>query len=202
MYHGGTYTSTDWGETWRDVSREWLLGHSIYSMTEIDGYLWSSISLGRFLRSPDGGQTWERLPDSEIERVNDWAVLNNRLYVAGEVGIGRWNEETRVWEYPMEGLPTDSPGNPVWLYNLTVYDGRLFVGLNDHGIYVFDARAETWFPVGLDGLTITARLSYESSLYAGTGKDGIYCAAIPRVQPHAKVVTTWARVKQGDQATD
>ena len=90
MYHGGTYTSTDWGETWRDVSREWLLGHSIYSMTEIDGYLWSSSSLGRFLRSPDGGQTWERLPDSEIERVNDWAVLNNRLYVAGEVGIGRW----------------------------------------------------------------------------------------------------------------
>ena len=37
MYHNGTYTSTDRGETWHDISKEWLVGNSIYSMTEFDG---------------------------------------------------------------------------------------------------------------------------------------------------------------------
>ena len=40
MYHDGTYTSTDWGETWHDVSEEWLLRGSIYS---IDGVRWLSL---------------------------------------------------------------------------------------------------------------------------------------------------------------
>ena len=197
MYHRGTYTSTDRGQTWHDVSQEWPRGDSILSVMEFDGYLWSAASLRQMFRSPDGGQTWEGLPRFEPDRVNDWAVLHNRLYVAGEEGIGRWNERAQIWEYPMEGLPTDSPGNPVWLYNLTVHEGRLFVGLNDHCIYVFDAQAETWFSIGLDGLSVYALLSYKSSLYAGTGDDGIYRAEIPRIQPHGKVVTTWAHVKQG-----
>ena len=193
MYHDGTYTSTDWGETWHDVSEEWLLGDSIYSMTEFDGYLWSSISLGRFLRSPDHGQTWKRLPDSEIERVIDWAVLNNRLYVAGEEGIGRWNEETQAWEYLMKGLPTGShsdPDDPPWVSSLAVNRGRLFAGLSGHmlpgrqGVYVFDARAEIWSSVSLDELAVYALLSHESFLYAGAGSAyddiyGIYRARIP-----------------------
>ena len=100
----------------------------------------------------------------------------------------------------MEGLPTGSSldlDEPPWIYNLAVLGGRLFAGLRRHGVYVFDALAETWSSVGLDGLSVSALLSYKSSLYAGTATNGIYCAGILRVQPHAKAVTTWARVKQG-----
>lgn len=200
MYHGGTYTSTDRGETWHDVSEEWLLGDSIYSIMEFDGYLWSSISLGRYLRSPDHGQTWERLPTSEIERVNDWAVFNNRLYVAGGGGIGQWNDEARNWEYPMEGLPTNTRANP-WVHTLAVHEGRLFAGL-ERGVHVFDERAKTWFSVGLDKLEIYALLSYEPTLYASAGNDGIHRAEIPRIQPHGKLVLTWAHVKQGTLTKD
>ena len=57
MYHGGTYTSTDWGETWGDVSEEWWDGNSIYSMTEFKGYLWSALSITGMHRSLDHGQT-------------------------------------------------------------------------------------------------------------------------------------------------
>ena len=162
---------------------------------EFDGYLWSSISLGRYLRSPDHGQTWERLPTSEIERVNDWAVFNNRLYVAGGDGIGRWNDEARNWEYPMEGLPTSTRANP-WVHTLAVHEGRLFAGL-EQGVHVFDERAKTWFSVGLDKLEVHALLSYAPALYASAGNDGIYRAEIPKIQPHRKMVTTWSRVKQG-----
>ena len=199
MYHRGTYTSTDWGERWHDVSEEWLRGNSIYSMTEFNGYLWSAISTMEMGRSPDTGQTWESLPFFERDRVNDWEVLNNRLYVAGQEGIGRWNEKAQIWEYLMEGLPTGSSldlDEPPWMYNLAVLGGCLFAGLRRHGVYVFDALTETWSSVGLDGLSVSALLSYKSSLYAGTATNGIYCAGILRVQPHAKAVTTWARVKQ------
>ena len=64
MYHGGTYTSADWGETWRDVSEEWIAGNSIYSMMEFDGYLWSAVSVRSMYRSPDMGQKWEILLSS------------------------------------------------------------------------------------------------------------------------------------------
>ena len=106
----------------------------------------------------------------------------------------------------MKGLPTGSSNDsddPPYTNNLAVLGGRLFAGLNDHGVYVFDYLAKTWSSVGLNGLSVSALLlSYESSLYAGTQKNGIYCAGIPRVQPHAKVVTTWARVKQGAHPKD
>ncbi|MDE0041209.1 MAG: hypothetical protein OXT74_04185, partial [Candidatus Poribacteria bacterium] len=171
---------------------------SIHSMTQFDGYLWSAISISSMARSSDNGQTWENLRRYETSHVTDWAVLNNRLYIAGSDGIGRWNEKTRDWEYPMKGLPIGSrydPDAPPSVLSLAVHGGRLFAGLKRHGVYAFDARADTWGSVGLDGRWVYALLSYKSSLYAGTG-DGLYSAAIDRLQPHGKAITTWASMKQ------
>ena len=198
MYHKGTYVSADRGETWHDVSKDWLAGDSIYSMTEFDGYLWSAVSVHWMYRSSDNGRTWETLPNFEPGRVNDWAVLYNRLYVAGQKGIGRWNEKTRSWERLMKGLPTGNtqdPEDPPYTHNLAVLDGRLFAGLDRHGVYVFDAQAEAWSSVGLHGLSVYSLLSHNSTLYAGTGRNGIYCAPNSTVHPHAKAITTWACVK-------
>ena len=203
-YHSGTYVSNDRGETWHDVSKEWLGGDSIYSMTEYDGYLWSAISVDGMYRSSDNGRTWEWLPNFVLGRVNDWAALYNRLYVAGQEGIGRWNEREQTWEYLMEGLPTgnsQNPDEPPYTHDLAILDGRLFAGLDQHGVHVFDTQTKAWSSVGLDGLSVYALLSYKSSLYAGT-RDGIYCAAISRVHPHAKAVTTWARVKHSPHPKD
>ena len=88
MYHGGTYTSTDRGETWHDVSEKWPSGNSIFSVTEFGDYLWSAYSITGMHRSPDNGQTWEVIPRFERGRVYDWAALDGRLYVAGGDGIG------------------------------------------------------------------------------------------------------------------
>ena len=200
MYHNGTYVSNDRGETWLDVADIWegWWTDSIHSMTQFDGYLWSAISISSMARSSDNGQTWENLRKYETSHVTDWAVLNNRLYIAGSDGIGRWNEKTQDWEYPMKGLPIGhryDPDAPPSVLSLAVHDGRLFAGLERDGVYVFDARSETWFSAGLNGLWVYALLSHKSSLYAGTG-DGLYSALIARVQPHGKAVTTWGRIKR------
>ena len=201
MNYGGTYTSTDWGETWHDVSKKWFGIDNILTMTEFDGYLWAAGGSTTH-RSPDNGQTWQTLPRLELRGYEiDWAVLDNRLYLAGEGGIGRWNEDTLAWEYQMEGFPTGR----AFIRSLAVNRGRLYAGLGGWGttgVYVFDARRETWYSVGLDEFRILALLSHQSYLYAATAKDGIYSAIIPIVQPHGKAITTWARVKQGPLAKE
>ena len=180
MYHNGTYTSTDRGETWHDISKEWLVGNSIYSMTEFDGYLWSAISIGSMLRSPDSGKTWETARYFDKDRVNDWAVLHGRLYVAGQAGVGVWNESTQDWDYPMAGLPLGNrhrSDEPPYISTFAVQGGRLYAGLQVHGVYVFDSGSETWSSTGIEGTSVYSLESHGSGLYAGTAENGIYYLA-------------------------
>ena len=173
MYHNGTYTSTDRGETWHDISTEWAGGDGIHSMTEFDGHLWSAVSSSSMARSPDSGKTWEPLYRFDYGHVYDWAALNGRLYVGGYEGVGVWNEITRTWEYPMAGLPIGK-----YVLRLAVQGDRLFAGLrHKHGVYVFDLQSETWSSAGLEGRTVSSLLSHGSALYVGTEEDGIYYLA-------------------------
>ena len=211
-YNSGTYISNNRGETWHNVADEWIrpgrdgprgfppvyIAHRIRSMTEFDGYLWVAYSSSLAFRSPDHGQSWQYLTPYGHGRVTDWAVLNDRLYVAGDLGFARWNEEERAWEYRIVGLPTYSDGYLDYVPSLTslaVNRGRLFAGLYDHGVYMFDARSDTWIPAGLDGLIVYDLISHQSDLYAAT-KEGIYRASIPSIQPYSKAITTWGAVKR------
>jgi hypothetical protein len=213
MYHAGTYTSTDRGETWHDVSETWLFGDSIYAMTRFGGYLWSAISVGQMGRSADNGETWEQLPYFENDRTHDWAGVDGRLYVAAQEGVGRWNEITQAWEYPMEGLPigtSHDPNAPPFVDSFAVRGGHLFAGLYTHGVYVFDTDSENWSPAGLQGHTVGALLSHGDALYAGTADNGIgviYRAELRdilpvSVQPQGKATTTWAVLKQTPNRRD
>ena len=182
MYHNGTCTSTDRGETWHDISTEWLGGNSIYSMTEFDGYFWTALSIGSMLRSPDNGETWETLRYFDYGRVTDWAALNGQLYVAGQEGVGVWHEITQAWAYPMIGLPIGNlhgQDEPPSVSAFAVRGEQLFAGLDTHGVYVFNLQSETWSAVGLEGRSVYSLISYGSALYAGTKENGIYY--LPRV---------------------
>ena len=209
MYHQGTYTSTDRGETWHDIVEEWILpgnreqgftdfqiATGIWSMTEFDGYLWASYSSGGYgiYRFPDSGQAWETTSNYGYGQVRDWTALDGRLYAGAVHGLARWSEEGSAWEYFFEGLP-ELPG----IRTLAVYRGRLFAGTGN-GVYMFDARSEIFIPAGLQDLRVGDLVSHQSDLYAKAyAKDelsGIYRASIPVVQPYNKAATTWGAIKQ------
>ena len=219
----GTYTSTDRGETWHGVIDDWIvrqdawgapdwpITRSTLSMTEFDGYLWGEAD-GSMFRSPDNGHTWESMPRFGHHPAHNWAVFNDELYVAGGKGFARWNEEGLPfpWEYRIKGFPSDSDGYLDYapsLTSLAVSGGRLFAGLYDHGVYMFDTRSDTWIPAGLQWLTVSALVSHQSELYAATyalderqagtvhTPQGIYRATILAVQPYGKAATTWGAVK-------
>ena len=223
-----TYTSADRGETWHDVSDEWkvpqreapdwIFGHDIDLIAEFDGYLWAA-TWSHILRSPDNGQTWEYASTGNegFAWPTDWAVFNDRLYIAGEEhyfgrnrsekGFFARYEGARHWEVLTEGLPphdvetTEFYGVPMVLRthltnieSLAANRGRLFAGLRRRGVWLFDERSEMWIPAGLVGVDIRSLTSHQSDLFAGTN-DGIYRASIPIVNPHGKAATTWGAVK-------
>ncbi|MDE0503809.1 MAG: sialidase family protein, partial [Candidatus Poribacteria bacterium] len=150
-YHYGTHISDNRGETWHSVLDEWIypgnpdwrFGDSIWSMTEFDSYLWAvySSTSGTVLRSADKGQTWESLPvvvpgnEHGFGQISDWAAIEDKLYVAGYLGFGRWNEAERMWENLSRGFP-DVP----YMNQLAVNRRRIFAtfyGL-DRGVWLFD----------------------------------------------------------------
>ena len=218
-YNSGTYISNDRGETWHNVADEWIrpgrdgprgfpplyIAHRIRSMTEFDGYLWVAYSSSLAFRSPDNGETWEGLPYwadgcsiADFGTIVDWTVLDDRLYVAGHEGIGRWNEAELTWEDLSRGLPPPSrwPDRPdLSIQTLAVNRNRIFAGLRKNGVWTFDKQSETWTPVGLGGLTVSALVSHQSDLYALTS-DAIFRASIPTVQLYGKAATTWGAVKR------
>ena len=209
-YTGGTYISNNRGETWHNVADEWIrpgrdgprgfpplyIARRIRSMTEFDGYLWVAYSSSQAFRSSDNGETWEIIRSFEPGRVTDWAVLNDRLYLSGQEGIGRWNEAEQRWELLNRGLPVHRGGG-IGSWDLAVNRGRIFAApfLYDRGVWLFDRSSETWAPVGPQNAGhMYSIASHGSDLYA-TGELGIYRAWIPAVQPYGKFATTWGAIK-------
>ena len=98
-----------------------------------------------------------------------------------------------------EGLPTGR-GEASLYIDLAVNRGRIFAGLSEHGVYMFDERSETWIPAGLDGLTVSSLKSHQSDLYAvamdrNWDSLGIYRASFPLVNPYGKAAVTWGALK-------
>ena len=201
------YTSTDRGDTWRDVTQEWLRDNKtsvaslvIESLTEFDGYLWVGELVT--MRSPDRGLTWEYTGSIKGARFPfDWAVWDNRLYAFGVHGMARWNETKGHWEDLRAGLPPKTivlapptfytlriiiRSEEYYLTSFAVNRGRFFAGLRDKGVYMFDHRTETWVYAGLAGLRVTSLVSHRSQLYASTsGRDwGNYTGVLPQGKYH------------------
>ena len=202
-YHQGTYISNNRGDSWHGVGDDWQdgrIGYNIWKMAEFDGYLWAALSISSMVRSPDNGGTWEAAGGWPISRVTDFAELNNRLYVATgntDHTLVRWNEPERDWEVLIQGLPSVEEGN---INTLTVHTGRLFAGLRNHGVYMFDRRSETWIPVGLQEFTVVKLVSHQSELHAvavdRNWDTGIYRASVPIVHSYGKASTTWGALKR------
>lgn len=227
----GTRISRDRGETWHYPLDEWVwvqepefnrkhhlpplteyVALHAYAMVEFGGYLWVSLGAGfpTLFRSPDDGDTWERIPNwatprlalSEYGATRDWAVRDNQLYVGGEYGFARWNEAALGWDDLSLGL-TEKP----YINALALNRGRFFAALGDDGVWMYDDPSETWIPVGLQSLDIHDLVSHQGYLYAAAGRvafrlehpdrpAGIYRAAIPIVNSYNKAVATWGALKR------
>ena len=211
-----SHISHNRGDIWGDVSLKWKIpktpdtpeiniGDDIVSIYEFDGYLWAAhgeSAEGEFkaFRSPDEGETWEMLPNSDVDdivqfgRINDWATLDDKLYVAGQYGFGRWNEAELKWDNLSQGLP-----HKAYVSGLVVHSNRIFAAIDvfPWGVWIFHERSEMWRPAGMQRTLVYTLVSHQSDLYVGTAY-GIYRASIPVIQPYGKALTTWGGIKTGN----
>ncbi len=218
VMRGPIYISYDRGETWLDVTLEWIvpaegalddyLSYNDAQLLEFDGYLWAALKY-TIVRSPDNGRTWEFvLPQhGSLRFPTAWVVHNNRIYVAAEYHEGDEGETAYFARYEnalshplVQGLPPhprDHRSASQWAYidALVSHDNRIFAAIRRRGVYVFNERSETWSYVGLNGAKVDSLVSHRSDLYAATD-EGIYRAAFPRLQPYNKAAVTWGAIKQ------
>ena len=191
-FSADTYISRDGGDTWHQNPN---IGTSAYSIAEFGGYIWVARSDSRAMRSADEGDTWENFPDrgsgsiAEFGRIQDWAVFDNNLYVAGHYGFGRWREEELKWEVLNRGLPKKP-----CMEHLAIHRRRIFAVVDSWAVAYFDQPSETWEPIGLWHRKVTSLVPHRGELYAATDL-GIYRATFPRVQPYNKAAATWGAVK-------
>ena len=115
--------------------------------------------------------------DPSDQSANDWAVLDNRLYVAMLGGVARWNEKAHTWEYLMDGLPVHRTVVPIassyprgspWISSSAVHGGLLFVGIGanlstEGGVHVFDTRRKLGLVQVLKGFQLP--ICYRTNLH-------------------------------------
>ena len=192
-FRDDTYISRDGGDTWHQNSN---MGTGAYTVAEFDGYIWAARSDSRAMRSADQGDTWENIPAwragsiAGFGRIQDWAVFDNNLYVAGDYGFGRWREEELKWDVLNRGLPKKP-----CIVDLAIHRGRIFAVVHSWAVAYFDQPSETWEAVGMRDHRVTSLATHRGELYAATDL-GIYRAVFPRVQPYNKATATWGAIKR------
>ena len=197
------YRSDDDGVSWQSYSygqsigienfRTWAVGED-----PIDGTLYVGIELGNhpqpyhppFLRSTDGGMTWENLVENmasyyegPIWHVTSIAVhpYNHKVYALSE-GVGVYTSIDHGLTWTLTLYPDLIGG----LFRDPNREGRLFAGSVSYstrpgGAYISTDDAETFSPYGLEGLTVSSFALADRSytLYATAYGSGIYFTWLP-----------------------
>ena len=205
---GGSYVmfhrSQDDGVSWQSYSYGQTVGLDNFipwtvAEDPFDGTLYSGVELGRheepyyppFLRSRDGGETWENLVEgiTSSDEGPTWHVVsiavnpdNGKVYAATE-GKGIYNsiDQGLTWtRTPVRGVIIRLIQDP-WQAD-RLFGGALFrdgIAITG-GVYISTDDGENYYKSGLMGRTITS-LSFSGDgkiLYAGTVRSGIYYKVI------------------------
>jgi hypothetical protein len=130
-----------------DSDGGWVTG-LLYGSSKYYACTWSDISPGEFLRSGDGGETWELLLGHGHYTMTSLDEDNGLLYLSGDAGVVRSWDEGETWESISGDLP---PGYGVYDVHCAFPGGDafpehcLFASL-DTGVYR-SFSSGNWEPV-------------------------------------------------------
>jgi hypothetical protein len=198
MFH----RSDDYGASWQSYSYGQTVGIDNFipwaiAEDPIDGTLYAGVELGNhpepyrppFLRSIDGGQTWEDIVENITSYLEGpiWHVTSivvhpesQKVYAISE-GMGLYTsiDSGNSWTFTPGALVGGLIRDPF-------LDGRLFAGdvlYSGHpgGVHISTDDGQNFYEFGLQGIT-TASFSITgdgSRLYAAAYQSGIYYTPLP-----------------------
>jgi photosystem II stability/assembly factor-like uncharacterized protein len=201
--NGFFFRSLNGGSTWETYSFGQTVGLDNFipwaiAEDPVDGTLYVGVELGNhpqpyyppFLRSVDGGVTWENLVEgmTSLNQGPIWHVTsvvvhpdNHKVYAISE-GPGLYTSMdhglswSRTPESALIGELTRDPGREGWLFAGSVYYESL-----DGGVYITTDDGKNFYPFGLQGRTVSglSLTGNGSRLYAASYQSGIYYTPLP-----------------------
>lgn len=138
--------------------------------------LWAGLyRRGGLLTSSDGGTTWRTLPGPDHTPIFDLLPRSGTLWAATRRGVWTSHDHGLTWQADSTGLP------PVAVYTLaTDAAGRLYAGLDSHGVYTKISTASPWQalpapPLLAQSAVLALTVSPDGrQLYAGTAGNGLF----------------------------
>lgn len=142
---GGLFRSRDRGRTWEAATLP-VEGSCSALATDPTGHSVAAAIDRHVIRSPDGGDTWQRLPDVP-SHILSLAILDSERLVAGTLAQGclRWETSTAAWLSWNSGLYGRLPVGLV-----TRRTGELVIADYSGTIFQTVDRGETWQTVMLE----------------------------------------------------
>ncbi len=203
---GVFYRSNDDGESWQSYSFGQTIGIDNFipwSIAEdrLDGVLYVGVELGNhvqpyrppFLRSMDGGETWQNIVESVTSRADGptWHVIsivvhpdNHKLFALTE-GSGLYTSMDHGFTWKREKYSRIAAG----LVMDPIQTNRLFatsVVIDEFpgGVFISLDGGESFSPFGLEGFSIgsLALTSDRRQLFAAVYQAGLYVTQLPQDQ--------------------
>ncbi len=167
----GVYLSSDSGTTW-SATNTGLSSLKIASMCLIENTIFVATDSGLF-RSTDNGTSWNTANSGLKGLVTDFTSNSNSIFVRTADGVFCSTDSGTSWIAADSGLTV--LGIKRYVYDLTTCGNRIFAGTNA-GIYLYNDTSHMWTPVksGINTLPITALIASETSILAGTGRNGMF----------------------------
>ena len=177
---GRLWVSPDQGRTWRlpfrseaggRVSRIWV--HS--EQPELALAALSGIASARVLRTTNGGLFWDdltaNLPPEAAPSAITADPATGAIYVATDRGVYYTRAALDVPgpPTPWAPLPAGLPEAPARDVRLDALGNRLFVALEDYGVYSGTAPHRAWSPRAANGADFSARPAAPGSLVSILG---------------------------------
>ncbi len=174
----GLFTQNTVDSLWDTID----LGISFPSVTSLwrhpNGTMYVGTNAG-LMRSTTGTGLWTPLVLSASNPIIHAMTVNSHLgwiFAAGESGpVFRSSDDGLTWERVGIGLPPEV--GPWGLSMVTTFQGDVFVGMTDSGVYRTNGISGTWQPwsAGLSSRSVwSLAIDFDNYLYAGTARGGVY----------------------------
>ncbi|MFN3872462.1 MAG: T9SS type A sorting domain-containing protein [Ignavibacterium sp.] len=163
------FSSTDNGNNWSVKSQ--LTGTGVYQINSTNTAIFVQSRTGSFeyflYRSTNSGNSWELIFDSLfIMRIR---TDGDKIYVPTSQGLQYSSDNGENWNNISSNLPL--PNNVLCTEN---FNGTLYAGLADSGVYKSANNGISWMRSWANGLTRTIRyiFNFNNTLFASEGEVG------------------------------
>ncbi|MGA2295954.1 MAG: T9SS type A sorting domain-containing protein [FCB group bacterium] len=161
------YSSTDDGETWKNLGSPGQTHLDILSLALNDSYLFAGAYDGGVFRSSDFGNSWKSLYMSNGGQPYSLATNGNNIFSGTDRGLYVSSDNGDNWREKDSGIVNPN------INSIVINGNNIYAGAEYGGVYCTKDNGDFWKYLGLGNSGTTGSLTIDSNIFIGTNK-GLY----------------------------